>query len=290
MRRVAAGAAVVLLLAGLVAGCGGAAHRTVAPPPVKVVHETLPDYARTQLDSMLGLDQTKGADLSGSFMCVVSVSSRKVRKCSAAELVAGRASQLRYQAALAPAPGQEPRAVAALRLPYGFRELLIAWRSKTGLLCMSAARVSVGTVDTPFGPCVVAGERAAGYPDNPLSPRCRAVCLSAGFDGVAGTNAYYLAGTVPPGATALRVTLGGGDVITYPLRGPLLPGTGSRVFMAKLGARSWRRVELLRGKTVLATERMAPKMAAFSDCQDRYTADRSKLNACYAKARALTGP
>lgn len=57
MRRVAAGAAVVLL----VAGCGGAAHRTAAPPPVKAVHEALPDSVRTQLDGMLGLDQTKGA-------------------------------------------------------------------------------------------------------------------------------------------------------------------------------------------------------------------------------------
>ena len=290
MRRVAAGAAVVLLLAGVVAGCGGAAHRTAAPPPVKVVHETLPDYVRTQLDGMLGLDQTKGADLSGSFMCVVSVSSRKVRKCSAAELAAGRATQLRYQAALAPAPGQEPRAVAALRLPYGFRELLIAWRSKSGLLCMSAARVSVGTVDAPFGPCVVAGERAAGYPDNPLSPRCRAVCLSAGFDGVAGTNAYYLAGIVPPSATALRVTVGGGDVITYPLRGPLLRGRGAAVFMTKLGARSWRRVELLRGKTVVATETMVPKMAAFSDCQDKYAADRSKLQCLLREGPRPPGP
>ena len=290
MRRVAAGAAVVLLLAGVVAGCGGAVHRTAAPPPVKAVHETLPDYARTQLDSMLGLDQTKGADLSGSFMCVVSVSSRKVRKCTATELVAGRASQLRYQAALAPAPGQEPQAVAALKLPYGFRELLIAWRSKTGLLCMSAARVSVGTVDTPFGPCVLAGERAAGYPENPLSPRCRAVCLSSGFDGVAGTNAYYLAGVVPASATALNVTVGGGGVITYPLRGPLLPGTGSRVFMTKLGARSWRRIELLRGKTVVATETMVPKMAAFADCEEKYAGSRVKVHACTAKARALPGP
>jgi hypothetical protein len=86
------------------------------------------------------------------------------------------------------------------------------------------------------------------------------------------------------------VTLGGGDVVTYPLHGPLLRGTKSRVFMAKLGARGWRRVELLRGKTVVATETMVPKMAAFSDCQDKYAADRSKLNACSAKARALPGP
>jgi hypothetical protein len=280
----------VLLLAGVEAGCGGAAHRTAAPPPVKTVHEALPDYVKTQLDSMIGLDTSKGANLAGSFMCVVKVASAKVRKCTASELAAGRATQLQYQAALAPAPGQEPRAVAALRLPYGFRELLIAWRSKAGLLCMSAARVSVGTVDAPFGPCVVAGERAAGYPENPLSPRCRAVCLSAGIDGVAGPDAYYLAGIVPASATALRVTVGGGDVITYPLRGPLLPGTGSRVFMTKLGARGWRRVELVRGKTVVATEAMLPKMAAFSDCQDKYGTDRSKLNACSDKARAAAGP
>jgi hypothetical protein len=291
MRRVAVGAAVVLLLAGVVAGCGGAAHRTASAPPVAAVRESLPDPVKTQLDSMIGLDRTKGADLMGSYVCVGSVSSKKVRKCTAAELVAGRASEVRYQGAVAPAPGEEPTAVAALRLPYGFRELLIAWRSTSGLLCMSAARVSVGTVDTPFGPCVVAGERAAGYPENPLSPRCRSVCLSAGFDQVAGADTYYLAGIVPPSATALRVTVGGGDVITYPLRGPLLPGTTSRVFMANLGGRDWRRVELVRGKTVVATETMSPKMAAFWDCQEKYAdSDRSKLEACSAKARALPGP
>jgi hypothetical protein len=286
MSRVAAGAAGVLLLAG----CGGAAHRTAAPPPVKAVREALRDYVRTQLDGMIGLGVSKGANLAGSFMCVVNVTSTKVRRCTAAELATGRASQLRYQRAMAPAPGEEPRAVAALQLPYGFRELLIAWRSKSGLLCMSAARVSVGSVDAPFGPCVVAGERAADYPANPLSPRCGAVCLSAGIDDVAGPGMYYLAGTVPRSATALRVTVGGGDVITYPLHGPLLPGTGSRVFMAKLGARSWRRVELLRDKTVVATETMSPKMAAFSDCQEKYAADRSKLSACSVEARAVSGP
>jgi len=285
MRRVAVGAAVVLLLAG----CGGAGHRAAAPP-VTAVHEALSDYVRTQLDSMLGLDRTKGSYLTTVFMCAVSVTSTKVRKCTAAELAAGRASQLRFQAALAPAQGQEPTAVAALRLPYGYRELLIAWRSASGRLCMSAARVSVGTVDAPFGPCVVAGDRAAGYPTNPLNPRCGAVCLSAGFDDVAGTNSYYLAGTVPPSATALRVTVGGGGMITYPLRGPLLPGTESRVFMAQLGARGWRRVELLRGKTVVATETMVPKMTAFWDCHDKYPTDRSKLNACSAKAEAAVGP
>ncbi len=286
MRRVAAGAAGVLLLAG----CGGAAHRTAAPPPVKAVHEALPDYVRKQLDGMIGLDASKGADLTGNFMCVVSVTSKKVRKCTAAELATGRASQLQYQRAMAPAPGEEPRAVAALRLPYGFRELLIVWRSASGRLCMSAARVSGGTVDAPFGPCVVAGDRAAGYPANPLNPRCGTVCLSAGFDDVAGTNSYYLAGTVPPSATALRVTLGGGDVVTYPLHGPLLTGTKSRVFMAKLGALGWRRVELLRGKTVVATETMVPKMAAFWDCHDKYPADRSKAHACSVKAEAAAGP
>ena len=284
MRRVAAGAAVVLFLAG----CGGAAHRTAAPPPVKAVHEALPDYVRTQLDSMLGLDVTKGADLSGSFMCVVSVTSTKVGKCSAAELAAGRATQLRYQAALAPAPGREPRAVAALRLPYGFRELLIAWRSKAGLLCMSAARVSVGTVDAPFGPCVVAGERAAGYPENPLSPgvapsvsprdrqRRRTQRLLPGGHRAAGRD-----GAARDGRRRRR------DHVSAARAAP--PGTGSRVFMTKLGARGWRRVELVRGKTVVATEAMVPKMAAFADCEDKYAGDRAKRQ-CLLRAKARARP
>ena len=252
--------------------------------------EPLPDHVKAQLDSMIGLDRTKGADLTGSFMCVVPATSTKVKKCTAAELVAGRASQLRYQAAVAPAQGQEPRTVAALRLPDGFRELLIAWWSPSGLLCMSAARVSGGTLNPPFGPCVVAGERAAGYPENPLSPRCRAVCLSAGLENVAGAEAYYLAGIVPPSATALRVTVGGGDVTTYPLRGPLLLGTGSRVFMTTLGAHNWRRVDLFRGTRVVATQTMLPKMAAFEDCEDKYEGDLAKLRACSAKAEAAAGP
>jgi hypothetical protein len=254
------------------------------------VHEALPDNVKTQLDAMLGLDASKGADLAGSYMCVVKTTATKVRKCTAAEIATGRASQIRYQQAVAPAQGEEPTTVAALRLQYGFRRLLIAWRSKTGLLCMSSARVSVGNVDAPFGPCVVAGDHAAGYPTDPLSPRCRLICLHSGFDDVAGTEGYHLAGTVPRGATALRVTLRGGDVTTYPLRGPLLPGTKSRVFMAELGARGWRRVELVRGKTVVATETMSPKMAAFWDCVERYPAGSSKLRVCSAKARALPGP
>jgi hypothetical protein len=180
--------------------------------------------------------------------------------------------------------------VAALRLPYGFRRLLIAWWSRTGLLCMSATGASAGGVNAPFGPCVVAGDRAAGYPDDPLSPRCRVICLHSGFDSVAGTEGYYLAGTVPLDATALRVTVRGGDVTTYPLRGPRLPETTSRIFMAELGASGWRRVELVRGTSVVATETMSPKMAAFWDCVERYPAGSSKRRVCSAKARALPGP
>ena len=58
--------------------------------------------------------------------------------------------------------------------------------------------------------------------------------------------------------------------------------------MTKLGARGWRRIELVRGKTVVATDAMLPKMAAFADCEDKYAGSRAKVNACSdAKARAL---
>lgn len=288
MRRVAAGAAGVLLLAG----CGGAAHRTAAPPPVRAVDEALPQNLQGQLDGMLGLPQPKGSDVSVSEMCVVKLTAKmKPRPCTPAEIAAGRVKARRFEQAIVPAQAEAPRVVAALRLPYGFRELLIAWWTRSGRLCMSTAGVSAGNMDEPFGPCVAAADRAAGYPADPRNPPCGAVCLSVGNENVAGTNGYYLAGTVPPGATALRVTVGGGSVTTYPLRGPLIPGTHRRVFMAETGAHAWRRLEILSGKTVVATQEMPPREAAFQDCEERYAAsDFSKLRACSAKARALPGP
>ena len=292
MRRVGVGAAVVLLLAG----CGGAAHRTAAPPPIKAVNEAPPRDVLAEIDQLTGVTPPTNADVNLSQLCVVLVkltAKAKPRHCTAAEIAAGQASARRFQQAIAPAQGEVPRVVAVLRLPYGFRQLLIVWPTRSGRLCMSAAGSLTTAVDEPFGPCRAVADRAAGQGsmDDPSVPPCAAICVYAGLGSLAGTSGYYLAGTVPADATSLRVTVGGGAVTTYPLRGPFLPGTRSRVFMSQIGARDWRKLELLRDKTVVSTQVMPARAAAFQDCGEKYSGSNSaKLRSCSARARALPGP
>lgn len=292
MRRVAAGAAAVLLLAG----CGGAAHRTAAPPPVKAVNETPPRDVLAQIDQLTGVTPPTGSDVNLAQLCVVLVkqtAKAKPRHCTAAEISAGQAQTRRFQQALAPAQAEAPRVVAVLRLPYGFRQLLIAWWTRSGRLCMSAAGSLTSAIDQPFGPCRAVADRAYGNRsmDDPSVPPCAAVCLYAGLGSLAGTTGYYLAGTVPGDATSLRVTVGGGAVTTYPLRGPFLAGTGSRIFMARIGPRDWRKLEVLRDKTVVSTQAMSPRTAAFQDCEEKYSGSSfAKLRSCSVKARDLPGP
>jgi hypothetical protein len=210
--------------------------------------------------------------------------------CTKAQLARIGALIQRYNLAVRPMAGQPPRVAAALLLPYGYRELLVAWRGSSGRVCMSAADARGGGATEPFGPCVATARLPANFTADPLEP-CGAICLTNSSADTAGTSAYLLAGTVTPAATSLRVTVGGGAVTTYPLRGPLLRGTRDRVFMTLLGPRNWRRIELLHGSTVVATKTMPARMAAYSDCQEEYGAtDRTKYAACVRKVQASAKP
>ena len=227
--------------------------------------------------------------LQTQFVCGVTAKGKTVR-CTKAQLARIEALIERYNRAVRPTQGQSPRVAAVLRLPYGYRELLLAWRGHSGRVCMSAAEAPGGSTTEPFGPCVAAARLPAKFTADPLEP-CGAICLADSSTETAGTNAYLLAGTVAPVATSLRVTVGGGAVTTCPLLGPLLRGTRSRVFMTVLGSRNWRRIELLRDSTVVATKTMAARMAAYSDCAEEYAdSNRSRYDACVRKVKESAKP
>ena len=133
------------------------------------------------------------------------------------------------------------------------RGALLVWRTRSQRLCFTTARPSHGG-GTVFGPCVGS---------------CDDICLRSSGAGHSLTSIeFLLAGTVRRDATALRITRSRGAPTEYPLRGPLVPGTSRRIFMLWLGRNDWRRLELLRGGSVVAEQRMPAAMAASSDCQE----------------------
>jgi hypothetical protein len=282
----------IVLVAG---GCGGgAAHRTAAAPPVRAVDEAPPAQARQELAQYLvawkpGSASGLTTKLKTQVVCGVTGNGKTV-PCTTAQIARLQALGLRYARAVSLARGESPRVAAVLRLPYGYRELLLVWHGSGGRLCLSATEDPGGDLVEPFGPCLRAARLPFQYTADPLQP-CDAICLGNGSVETVGASKFVLAGTVAPAATAIRVTVGGGAVTTYPLRGPLLRGTRSRVFMTVLGVRNWRTIELLHGSTILATKTMPPRMAGYSDCSEEYGAtDRAKYAACVAKVKASTKP
>ena len=169
----------------------------------------------------------------------------------------------------APAPGHEPRTIATLPLADGGTASLTAWTTASGALCWQVDAEHAGGGGGgggPHGPC-----QDAPDPKVPGAPPCDAFCLSSSGSGDGqGPATYVLAGTVPADAEALRVTLEGGAVATYPLTGPAIDGlVDRRVFMLELGTHDWRTLELIRDGAVARTVQMPAEEAAFEDCSKK---------------------
>ncbi len=192
---------------------------------------------------------------------------------SAAELAKFAAEERTYDEAIRPADEGDVRVVASLALAEGGHEVLLAWHNRSGQVCWQADELDANGSSGgsgPNGPCARAAQLAA-YPetakDVSLEEACDSICLTsdeAGSDPKA--TSFVLVGTVGAAADALRVTLAGGSTATYPLVGPTIPGTDTRVFMAELGANDWRKLELARGGRIVRTVEMPALMAADEDC------------------------
>jgi hypothetical protein len=283
-----------LAAAFLLSGCGAA---TLGPagapvvadrpaPPIEAADEAPPDDVAAFLSEEFTLDISSG----GSSDSTLSVEVCGIMELNGSEPVqvengvgtacpqrtAEQQAQFdeelrRYTEAIRPAPGTEPRGVAKLRL--SGRELLFTtWASTSGGLCwetdLSGPDGSGG--DGPAGPCELAA-RALAYPDSGvgITAPCASVCLDsqpANLDD--GTDTNILSATVPLDAEAIRITLAGGGVATYPLVGPVVPRSSRRVFLLDLGARDWRKLELVRNAAVATTVEMPALRVAYEDCSD----------------------
>ena len=280
-----------LPVALVAAGCGGAPHRTAPPPPIRAVDEAPPPLVLQDLRLYFHPGSSGGGtttSLQTSFVCAAGTG--KPRTCTRKEVASIEAVTRLFDRETEPTRMSAVRVVAVLRLASGYRELLLAWPTSSGRQCLSVGENPGGDAGYPFGPCLRAESRLGTAALGGALQPCGVICLASWTVETDVPAEYVLAGVVAPQATGLRVTVGGGAVTTYPLRGPLLRGTRERIFMAVVGRRSWRRLELLRGKRVLATQVMPAREAAYQDCTELLGNDLSKLKACAAEARGLPGP
>ena len=282
------------IVAAVVSGCGAAAggpgpagliYADAPAPPVVAVDEAPPSSVARLLQVELGPPTGNGVDTAGSgtgqtCMLTFSWGTSGVPAASApapsaqpscspatpAEEAQIVAEQQRWRQSIAPAPGHEPRTIATLSLADGGTAWLTAWTTASGALCWQIDAEHAGDGGGgggPHGPCTDAGD-----PTVPGAVPCDALCLSSSGSGDGqGPTTYVLAGTVPADAEALRITLDGGAVATYPLTGPALPGVvDRRVFMLELGTHDWRTLELIRDGAVARTVQMPAAQAAFEHC------------------------
>lgn len=142
--------------------------------------------------------------------------------------------------ATVPADDSEPRVIASV--PVASTEMrVVAWRARTGRLCISAF---VGPYEKDLGGIYPAGPCFIGDP-------CRQLCVEQAQVELAGERTV-VAGLVSAEADELALASLYGDVTTFVLDGPLVPEHEEwRVFAADLGRRSYGVAELYRaGKRI----------------------------------------
>jgi hypothetical protein len=222
------------------------AGRTVPAPSLRALDQ--PASASAMGLVRLSFGGRPGMGVIVAVMC-------KPGPCKADDTAKAEALEAQREAAIRPARGTSPRAVAALRNT----AFLLAWRNHASEPCFFVARGRV-TGDTlsgssVFGPCV----------HDRVQP-CTAICLSSGGTGPTRRSiTYLLAGTVSGAATALRVTTRRATT-TYLLRGPLWRDTGRRLFMLDLGRNDYRMLELMRGHDVIDSRTLPAFEASVEDC------------------------
>jgi hypothetical protein len=161
--------------------------------------------------------------------------------------------------------------IAKLDLGAGADEVLAAWRNDAGQLCTDTEEVDPEGASGgggPAGPCMADTMAAAcaGRCADMLPPCSEQLCVDSSDDSSGDSPRYVLTGTVETAAEQIRVTDSSGATRAYPLVGPLVQGTTERVFMLDLGAGDWRRLELVRGDHVVATQQMPLFRARSEEC------------------------
>jgi hypothetical protein len=274
--------ALLLGAAVLLSGCGAAATRSApasAPvladspaPPIASADAPAPAWVVGYVDGTLGTS-TSGTDAWTCYMPLAtpgSATTRPTPPCgppSAEQKAEVASAQKLFLAGVRPVSGSEPRVVATLPLAEGGTASFIAWLGGSGQPCW-ATEVKVGQGGGgggPEGPCTLrSADAGVGRPP------CDALCLDSSGGGDAGRTIHVLAGTVPASAEALRVTLAGGAQATYPLVGPVFPGSADRrIFLLDLGAVDWRTLELVDAGAVDRTVRMPAEEVAFEVCSEK---------------------
>lgn len=258
-------------------------------PAMAAVNEAPPEDVAWFLQSEFGQDPSQPVASSSYGVCEVTGSSglgfptaqedagNSCPQPTAEEQAQWAADEQRYEEAIRPAAGSVPRVIARLPLRGGGSDLLFtAWKSSSGELCWETDESGPegGGGGGPSGPCAQQAADEA-YPELTVGlreniPPCDVICLgSDGGNSGDGADTYLLSGTVPVDAEAIRVTVDGGTTATYPLLGPRVLDTERSVFMLDLGARDWRKLELIRGGAIVATAEMPKLTAAYEDCSSK---------------------
>ena len=245
----------------VLAGCGGGSRHAAAPHVVAVdapapgwvgrmFHPPPPSRSHTVTVCL----DTVGNGKPATSTCTP----------TAAQKAQLAAQEKRYLASIMPVAGSTPRTVARLALRGGGRASFVAWRTAGGPCWVVSIALGGGG---PSGSCLHTFANAGA-----AQGRCDALCLSSSGGGTTlASFEYVLAGTVPARGERIRIAFADGSRAAYPLDGPLLRGAPDRrVFMLDLGpSDSWRRVEVVRGGTVVARLAMPRELAAFDDCTAR---------------------
>jgi hypothetical protein len=274
----------------LLVGCGGNVDErpaatgppivaTEPPPPITAIDEPAPELVEWSLNAMFSEpitdddknENTKAADITVD--CATSTSiggstedeSEETTADCPPPLTAEQSEELRqmqktWRAALSPAPGTHPRSIAELPLTTGGRAVFVTWRNSAGELCTETETETDGGGGggSPSGPCLSAG----------FGLECGQMCVASSGSGGAEGLQYLLTGLVPAGGEAARVKLAGGAIRTFPLTGPVIPGSGFRALMIELGRRDWRSLELIENGRVTERTEMPAAQAAMEDCMD----------------------
>src|SRR4051794_820700 len=199
--------AAALLLAGCGAGTPEPAGAPVVPdapaPAIVALNEAPPEDVSSYLQADFGEElptaDSSSSNLDGSSgICELTstddlgppppVDGSSCRQPTAEEQARFDAEEQRYQQAVRPAPGSEPRVVASLRLRGGSDLLFTAWKNSSGALCWEADESGPdgGGGGGPSGPCARQAESEA-YPELTIGigsglPSCDVICLASQGD------------------------------------------------------------------------------------------------------------
>ena len=269
----------LLLFAAIVlSGCGSevskpAEEAGLEPAPlIQTVDEPAPDSSVTgfQLDMSIPpeCEENPGActEESGCFRA----SNREGEdetwsgKCTPEEIKRIEEAVRPVAESYEPASDSEPRVIARLPLTGLERADLTVWRTKADKLCFFAeVRPTLERIG-PMGPCEPSG-----------SPPCPEICLAM-LDSVG----LAFVGIVNPRADEISFVLDAGELRRFPLVGPLVAGFDQRIFMAHLGRKSLRRIELFREGERIAQYVRPAEDIRLEDCERRFDFEDAGFQTC----------